>query len=46
MSLEYNKETLEWRKRAFECEPKITNGIKNQNDMKRIHDDKVNKRSE
>ena len=37
MSLEGTKEKIEWCKRTFKYEQKITYRIKNQNDMTRIH---------
>ena len=37
MSLEETKEKLEWSKREFECKHKNSYGIKNRNDMMRIH---------
>ena len=37
MSFEETKEKIEWIKRAFEREKKITYWIENQNDMMRIH---------
>ena len=46
MSLEDTKGKLEWRKRDFECEQKLTYGIDNKNDMSRIHDIEVNKIAE
>ena len=46
MSLDETKEKLEWRKRTVEYKQKNTYGIKNQNYMRRIHDNKVNKIAE
>ena len=46
MSLEETKEKLEWRKRVFEWEHKISYGIENQNGMTHIHDKEVNKITE
>ena len=42
MSLEETKEKREWYKHAFECK-KSAYEIVNQNDMKRINDNEVNK---
>ena len=46
MSIEDNKEKIEWHNRAFERKQKNTYGIENQNNMTRIHDNKVNKITE
>ena len=46
MSLDKNKENIEWRKRAFECEPKNEYEIEIQNGMTCIHKNKVNKLAE
>ena len=46
MSLDDKKWRLELHKRVFECELKNTYDIEIQNDMTRIHDNKVNNISE
>ena len=46
MSLEENKNKLEWRKRAFECKDKNSYGIEKQNYMIHIHGKEVNKIAE
>ena len=46
MSLEDTKENIELRKSAFQYQKKKSYGIKNLNDMTRIHDNEVNNISE
>ena len=43
MSLDNNKENIEWSKRAFECEPENEYEIEIRNGMTCIHVNKVNK---
>ena len=46
ISLDGIKEKLEWHRRAFYCKQENTYGIENQNDMKCVHYNEVNKISE
>ena len=46
MSIEDDKEKIEWHKCAFECKQKRSYGIENKNDVTRIHDKEVNKIAE
>ena len=46
MSLEDNKEKIDWHKHAFECKQKNSYVIENKNDMTHMHDKEVNKIAE